>query len=106
MKQRVWIYCRVLSHSHSYLLNYQEDKLFSFAKQKNMEIIGVTKETNSGNSFQRYPIIQLLPYIKTNRIDIILVDNLKRLFSNEDHLYEFSLLCDYYHVSIIETQSS
>lgn len=71
-----------------------------------MDIIGITKEVGSAQTFQRYPIIQLLPYIKTNRIDMILVDNQKRLFSNDDLLYEFLLLCEYYHVRVIETKSS
>ncbi|WP_028044248.1 recombinase family protein [Candidatus Stoquefichus massiliensis] len=106
MKKRVWIYCRVLSQTHLYLLKFQEKKLFSFAKREHMDIIGITKEVGSAQTFQRYPITQLLPYIKTNRIDMILVDNQKRLFSNDDLLYEFLLLCEYYHVRVIETKSS
>lgn len=106
MNKRVWIYCRVLSKTHLYLLKFQEEKLFMFAKQEHMDIVGITKEVDTAQSFQRYPIKQLLPYIRTNRIDMILVDNQNRLFSNDDLLYEFSLLCEYYHVKIVEKKSS
>ncbi len=106
MNQRVWIYCRVLFQSHKELLDFQSVRLTEFARKRQMKIIGCTKEIDTGQNFQRYSITQLLPYIKTKRIDMILIENKVNLFSDDNLFYEFSLLCDYYHVKIIETKSS
>ena len=98
-KLNVFVYCKVYSKELEHLLHFQEKVLCEFAKDNDMEIIGVIRDFSPNEDFSSKHMRNLMDKMYEQIIDAVLFYDQSRI-TPFNHLYtEFELFaheCEVY----------
>lgn len=75
------IYCRVstMKEQQETSLRRQKEELLQLAQEKNMEVVRIIEEQESGYTIEREGVFQLLDEMKQQKIDAVLVQDETRI---------------------------
>lgn len=81
MEKRAIIYCRVSTKKDTQetSLKRQEEELHELANKHGFEVIKVIKERASGYDLEREGILELLSFIKENKVEAVLIQDETRI---------------------------
>lgn len=100
-RQRAVIYCSILPGQDRLYLDYQEKNLIVKIQKLDIEVTSVIKDCADLNDSHRFAITQLKVLAQKKRIDLIIVQSLKRLFNSEIDILNFKAFMEYHHVHIL-----
>lgn len=101
MKKRCCIYCRVLDKEGIKLLDYQEQILTKFAKEKDFNVFYTFFEIGNGTDFRTAKLQQLIHFVRRKDIDVVLTYSKNRISVYEDLAEEFEMICNKHNVQLL-----